>query len=368
MPRPPAKTPSGPSEPDLPAPPRVISAAIETWFHAAARDLPWRRRRTPWRSFVSELMLQQTQVSRVADRFEPFMERFPTPQAMVDAGEDAVLALWEGLGYYRRARLLHAAAVRIVERHDGEVPADAGALLELPGVGRYTAGSIASTAFGLAEPIVDGNVVRVVARLSAIDARSDDPELVSRAWSTAASLVENAAEPGRLNEGLMELGATVCTPVSPSCNECPCRDHCRARDLGLSDVVPRPKIRPTRRRVHLDLLLLRSGDRLSLQQRPSGGLWGGLWQPPAIESEAPISDADRRAALIASGIDPDRGALAEVARVRRLLTHREVLLTVWFWRGDVDSAEDSLAWFDRTAAAALGMAKPVRAVVDAFGW
>jgi A/G-specific adenine glycosylase len=313
-------------------------------------------------------MLQQTQVARVEERFEGFMARFPSPRSMVRAGEDAVLALWEGLGYYRRARLLHAAAVRIVERHGGDVPADAEALLDLPGVGRYTAGSVASIAFGLREPIVDGNVVRVVARLAAIDARADEPGLVEIAWRAAAELVNAADDPGGLNEGLMELGATVCTPANPRCDACPCRDRCRARAAGLADALPRPKVRPTRKVVHLDLVLMRSQGRLAFVQRSRGGLWGGLWQPPGIESETPPAEADRRRMLGELGVDVDGRELAEVATVRRLLTHREVHLRVHRLSGEVEPIGSTTSWHDRTGAAALGMAKPVRTLVDAHGW
>ncbi len=313
-------------------------------------------------------MLQQTQVSRVAERFEGFMTRFPTPRAMAEAGEDAVLGRWEGLGYYRRARLLHAAAVRIVERHEGDVPSDADALLDLPGVGRYTAGSVASIAFGRREPIVDGNVVRVVARLAAVDARADEPDLVVTAWRSATELVEAAESPGRLNEGLMELGATVCTPMKPDCAVCPCRDRCRARAEGLAEVLPRPKVRPTRRTVHLDLVLLRSAGRLAFVQRPRGGLWGGLWQLPGIESEHAPEDADRRRLLAELGLDVEGRELPEVAAVRRLLTHREVHVRVYELSGEVDSSGGPMTWHDRSGAAELGMARPVRALIDAHGW
>ncbi len=357
-----------PAESRLPASPRDLARTIEVWFAKAARDLPWRRQRTPWRSLVSELMLQQTQVSRVAERFEGFMTRFPSPRAMVEAGEDAVLGRWEGLGYYRRARLLHAAAVRIIERHEGEVPSEAEALLDLPGVGRYTAGSVASIAFGRREPIVDGNVVRVVARLAAVDARADDPGLVATAWGSAAALVEASEHPGRLNEGLMELGATVCTPVNPDCAACPCHQHCQARAKGLADVLPRPKVRPTRRILHLDLVLLRSAGRLAFVQRPRGGLWGGLWQPPGIESEHTPEDVDRRRLLAKLGVDVRQREIQERASLRRLLTHREVQIRLFVLSGEVESDGETMIWHDQVGAADIGMPKPVRSLIDAHGW
>ncbi len=316
-------------------------------------------------------MLQQTQVGRVQERFEAFLDRFPSPQAMVEAGEDAVLARWEGLGYYRRARLLHAAAVRIVERHGGEVPADARSLLDLPGVGRYTAGSVASIAFGLREPIVDGNVIRVVSRLGAVDARADDPRLVHAAWQAAEDLVQASDDPGRLNEGLMELGATVCTPANPRCDACPCRDRCRAAREGLAGDLPRPKVRPARQVIHVDLVLLRKGGRLGFVQRPRGGLWGGLWQPPGVESIQSPDDGDRRAALSELGIEAGDRRIDEVASLRRLLTHREVHLRLWSLEGEIGATAvttSTIAWHDRDRAADLGMARPVRSLIDDHGW
>lgn len=369
---PPRPTPASGS-PVLPSGAAEPASAIETWFEAAGRDLPWRRDRTPWRSFVSELMLQQTQVARVAERFDPFMERFPTPAAMVAAGEDAVLSAWEGLGYYRRARLLHAAAVRIVERHGGKVPDDPAALLDLPGVGRYTAGSVSSIVFGRREPIVDGNVVRVVSRLAAIDARADDPELVSAAWQAAGDLVAAARRPGVLNEGLMELGATVCTPANPSCDSCPCHGLCLARRQGRAAELPKPKVRPRRTVVHLHLVLAMRAGRLALEQRPRGGLWGGLWQPPAVESASPPTAdaviAGLRSRELLTEAAAARARLVELARDRRLLTHREVHLTLSVLASATPRARPSgVDWHDRSSAAGLGMSRPVRTLLDAHAW
>ena len=216
-----------------------ISALLERWFAGAARDLPWRRRRNGWTSLVSEALLQQTQVARVAERFPEFMRLFPTPKAMALAGEAAVLRAWRGLGYYRRARSLHAAAVAVVERHGGRVPSDARRLRELPGVGRYTAGAVASIAFGKAEAIVDGNVMRVLARLADRRASTVDPAGQAWCWSQAERLAVAARRPGVTNEALMELGATVCTPANPRCDACPLARLCRSRSAGTQAIVRR---------------------------------------------------------------------------------------------------------------------------------
>ena len=256
-----------------------IVKPLQAWFDDQGRDLPWRRSTSPWRTLVSEFMLQQTQVSRVEERFEIFLERFPTPAAMVDAGEDDVLAAWEGLGYYRRARFLHASAVAIVSEHGGLVPSDAEELLALPGVGRYTAGAIASIAFDRRAPIVDGNVARVVARLSGMDVQADDPDLITAAWSASTAMVEATDRPGSLNEAVMELGATVCTPASPRCDRCPIESACRGRARGIEGEIPRPKSRPVRTVVHIHLVIVRRDNEILLERRPTGGVWGGLWQP-----------------------------------------------------------------------------------------
>ncbi|MDG1977827.1 MAG: A/G-specific adenine glycosylase [Phycisphaerales bacterium] len=339
--------------------PAGIAARLESWFPEHRRDLPWRRIRSPWRTLVSELMLQQTQVSRVEERFEAFMARFPDPVAMATAGEDAVVAAWEGLGYYRRARLLHAAAVAIRDEHGGEVPDTVPALLKLPGVGRYTAGSIASIAFDLRAPIVDGNVIRVIARLDAIDAASDDPALIEHCWARAEELAMVAGSPGVLNESLMELGATVCRPGKPSCDACPLVDRCGARRAGIEDSVPRPKQPPRRELVHLHSVLLRRGDRILLRRRPSKGIWAGLWELPSVQSASRLEPG-----AVAAGLDFRVDGLRHVESFRRLLTHREVHFHVHEGRTRVRQG----AWCDREAASALGMSRPMRLLVDRRAW
>ena len=341
------------------SPLRSQVVSLEGWFRSHARDLPWRRHRSPWRSLVSELMLQQTQVSRIAERFEGFMSRFPSPNAMVEAGEDEVLAAWEGLGYYRRARLLHAAANRIVDEHRGEVPSTMDALEALPGVGKYTAGAVASIVFNAPVPIVDGNVVRVAARVLGIDRRADDSVLMGRAWRFSTDLVEAATDPSKCNEGLMELGATVCTPQRPDCSRCPLRQVCVATTLPEPDAIPRPKVRPVRQIVHLHLALIQRGDRLLLEQRPSGGLWGGLWQPIGKESPKAMSTDD-----FLRGSPVGLLKCEELERRKRQLTHRTVHIQVYRATTRVRSG----FWATRREAAELGMARPVRDILDRHVW
>lgn len=348
---------SSPSQPFFEA--ETTAQGLEAWFPTHRRDLPWRRKRSPWRTLVSELMLQQTQVSRVAERFEVFVGQFPSASAMAAAGEEAVVAAWEGLGYYRRARLLYGAAVQICELHGGKVPRSTEALLALPGVGRYTAGSVASIAFDRRTPIVDGNVIRVVARLEAIDAAIDDPALVTRCWETAGALVGAAKSPGVLNESLMELGATVCKPGPPSCDRCPVRTQCAASRTGVASQIPRPKRRPVRQIVHLHTILFRRGDRVLLRQRPHRGIWAGLWELPSVESADSLESA-----AIETALGFKVGGLRPLETFKRLLTHREVRFHVF----EASTRVRRGHWCDQAEAAKLAMAKPMRSLVDRRAW
>ena len=284
---------------------------ITRWFPTSARDLPWRRVRTPWRALVSEFMLQQTQVSRVAERFEPFLDAFPSPLAMVEAGEDAVLAKWSGMGYYRRARMLHAAALAIVEQHDGVVPEDAAALETLPGVGRYTAGAIASIACGESVPIVDGNVDRVFARLTGDASLPGTKGRDARRWEEAGVYVAAADRPEVANEGLMELGALVCQPKAAQCLICPLAAQCCALEAGKVSEIPPPKPRPKKKLVEMQVGVSWSGKKLLLARRPDSGLFAKTMFPPEAES-FPSSEEGR-----------------PLGEVRHQTTHRDVRVQVF---------------------------------------
>ena len=305
-----------------------VPKLLEAWFQTAARDLPWRRTRDGYRALVSELMLQQTQVSRVIEKFEPFIARFPTPAALAEASEDEVLAAWQGLGYYRRARLLHAAAKAVVARHDGEVPSDAEALLALPGVGRYTSGAVASIVFGARAPIVDGNVTRVFQRLEAREGSASDAAVQAWAWERAEAFVAAARAPGVANEALMELGATVCTPATPRCPACPLRAACRAHADARIDEIPAPKTRVARKDLVLVTACVRRADgAVLLEQRPRGGLWGGLWQPPTVESADGAELSPHAAAELLQL--PSSVALQARGEEPFLTTHRAVRFMVF---------------------------------------
>ena len=269
---------------------RALRARLLAWYHAHRRDLPWRRTRDPYAIWVSEAMLQQTRVETVVPYYERFLGRFPDVGALARADLDEVLGLWTGLGYYSRARNLHRAAREVVERHAGCLPDDARALRELPGVGRYTAGAVASIAFDRPEPIVDGNVARVLARLLGIREDVDTASCRARLWREAAALAQGP-EPGALNQALMELGATVCTPRGPRCGSCPVARRCAARSSGDPEALPRKarrmRVRPVRA---VAGLVLRRGLALAVQ-RPERGLLAGLWELPGGE-QAPGESAE----------------------------------------------------------------------------
>jgi A/G-specific adenine glycosylase len=270
---------------------------------------------------VSEALLQQTQVVRVAERFPEFMTRFPDAATMARARVETVLRCWRGLGYYRRARSLHAAARLIVERHGGRVPSDPVSLRALPGVGRYTAGAVASIAFGAHEPIVDGNVARVLSRLADRRASASDRAGTEWCWNAATELVAAARDPGLMNEALMELGATVCTPMNPRCGECPMRSRCAARKAGSQDIVPPPKQGAARREIVLHALVDARGGRVALERRGEG-LWQGLLAPPLVPGAAGLTPATLRETSGASQVGP------VVAEFVFRTTHRDVRFLV----------------------------------------
>jgi A/G-specific adenine glycosylase len=216
---------------------RRFGAALIDWFQASHRDLPWRRTSDPYAIWVSEIMLQQTQVQTVIPYYERFLQRFPTLAALASADEDEVIHAWAGLGYYVRARNLWRGAQTVVEHHGGVVPRDPAGLLRLPGVGRYTAGAIASIAFNLPTPILDGNVIRVLCRLFALRGDPKSAPLSARLWELAEALIPSG-QASDFNPAMMELGATVCTPTRPACDRCPVADWCRARALGAQEELP----------------------------------------------------------------------------------------------------------------------------------
>jgi A/G-specific adenine glycosylase len=296
--------------------------ALGAWFDAERRDLPWRRTRDPYAIWLSEVMLQQTRVKTVEDYFPRFLRAYPTVAHLARADLADVLGAWSGLGYYRRARALYAGAREVVEKYGGNLPRDAEALRTISGIGPYTAGAIASIAFGACEPLVDGNVARVLARLFALQCDVRSPKGAKEIWALAADLVPTD-RPGRHNEALMELGATVCLPREPRCDACPVRAQCGARRQGLEKVLPIAKKKKPPREVSLLALVSRRGKRVLLARRRPGGLFGGLWEPPMVE----CGDANAEASLHAI-LGVPVGNMKRVGEQVHVLTHRKFRITI----------------------------------------
>ena len=301
------------------------------WYFRVRRDMPWRRTRDPYAVWVSETMLQQTRVDTVVSYYERFVSRWPTVQSLAEASEDAVLTAWSGLGYYRRARMLHAAAKRVVGDHRGRFPSTADELRGLEGIGRYTAGAVASIAFGQRAALVDGNVARVIARLFAIEQDVKGQAGSRQVWAIAERLMARVdAAPGDWNQALMELGATVCTPREPACGDCPVATACEGKLRGLERRLPlaspkRPPI-PLRR----VSIVLASKSAVLLARRRRDGLFGGLWEPPAADEGEASGRALRN---LARQLGVDAGALRPIGQVEHVLSHRRMHVSVA--RGDL---------------------------------
>jgi A/G-specific adenine glycosylase len=263
---------------------RPAATRLLRWYARAARDLPWRHTRDPYAIWVSEVMLQQTQVAKVIPYYRRFLKRFPTRAALARASLRGVLRIWEGMGYYARARNLHRAAREMETEYRSAWPTNAEAWQRVPGVGRYTASAIASIAIGEMVPVLDGNTRRVLARLDdyAGDARSTRGE--AHLLEVAARMI-SSRRPGDFNQALMELGATLCTPRAPECSRCPLRDACRANARGTQAV--RPAHRAARRVPLWDVAcaVIRRADRVLIAQRPANALLGGLWEFPGGKRE-----------------------------------------------------------------------------------
>ncbi|MBI4208337.1 MAG: A/G-specific adenine glycosylase [Deltaproteobacteria bacterium] len=259
-----------------------IRKGLIQWYRKHRRDLPWRQNKDPYRIWLSEVMLQQTQVDTVIPYYHRFLKRFPTVQSLAKAPLDDLLARWSGLGYYSRARSLHRAAQIVVNEKKGEWPSDLEGWMRLPGIGRYTAGAILSIAFEKRVPILDGNVMRVLCRLFALDGDPRAEPLNSRLWKLAEEILPRK-NLGDFNQSLMELGAMVCTPVSPQCLLCPCRSLCKAFASGDVERFPRPKKQASTLHVQMAAAAVRMNGKFFLQKRREGEVLGGLWEFPVVE-------------------------------------------------------------------------------------
>ncbi len=319
----------------------ALTAALLSWYRANARNLPWRHTRDPYKIWVSEIMLQQTRVAAVIGYYARFLEAFPTVETLAAASEEDLLSLWQGLGYYSRARNLQKAARIVAER--GAFPDHYEALLSLPGIGRYTAGAIASAAFGRPVPAVDGNVLRVMSRLTENRGDIRSPQVRREIEADVAELFPDAEEDVRIfNQALMELGATVCGPNGPpQCGRCPAADWCRARERGTASELP---VRAPKKARRLEdrtvFVLLRDGE-AALRKRPGRGLLAGLWEFPNVAGT--LTEADAAEVVTGWGlcVSDWRGKLS----AKHVFTHVEWRM-VGYLLSVTGADNQNFAWLD----------------------
>jgi len=306
--------------------PADVRSRLLAWYDGNRRDLPWRRTRDPYRILVAEYLLQRTRIASGTPYYERFLERFPTVRHLAAAPLDEVLAIWEGLGFYGRARNLHAAAQAVVERYRGVIPPSSDELIALPGIGPYTAGAVASIAFGIPVPAVDGNVTRVIARLFRIR-ESVTSGTVRRRITEIATRLVSPEQPGAFNQAMMELGATVCTPTNPACVRCPVETLCLARAAGEERNLPVSSALRPPRRVTVIFGLVTDNRRILLVRRPRGQLLGGLWALPGGERNGPSEKGDLKQSIrTQAGIEVRVGP--RWSRVSRTFSHRK-------WSGSI---------------------------------
>lgn len=335
--------------------PHTFARALIAWHERAGRhDLPWQQDRTPYRVWVSEIMLQQTQVATVIPYYKRFMQRFPDVHALADAPLDEVLHLWTGLGYYARARNLHRAAVRIRAEWGGEFPAAFDDVASLPGIGRSTAGAILALSRGERRPILDGNVRRVLARCFGVEGEPSERRVQLELW--ALSERETPASDVRVyTQAIMDLGATVCVRHRPACAACPLADRCVAFATGRQHELPTPRRARTRRRRHAFMIAaMRDDGGFYLQRRPDHGVWGGLWCLPEFSSQAEASAS--------WGLE-----LRALGDVEHAFTHFDLVITPLFVRfqgsaGVMD--QPSGLWYKPRDPARVGLPAPIRSLLE----
>lgn len=327
---------------------------LDWWADAGRHDLPWQVNRSPYRVWVSEIMLQQTQVTTVIGYFDRFMARFPTLQDLAQAPIDDVLALWSGLGYYARARNLHSTACICVTEHQGQLPSDPEALEQLPGIGRSTAHAIVAQAHNRRAVILDGNVKRVLTRYQGIDGWPGQTSIEKKLWHLADALTPN--ERARdYTQAIMDLGATVCTRRHPRCNRCPVAGDCQARLQGKTHQWPTPRPKTDKRLIEMTLAIGLSRQKdILLEKRQDRGIWGGLWCLPEAHSVPEL-------------LKGQPGPVVEP--IRHELTHRSVLMafqSVWVDSASLGAHDTHQRWFDLTKARTLGLPRPIQRVLKAL--
>lgn len=350
-----------------------ITQRLLKWYRQSGRSLPWRvgrdERANAYHVLVSEIMLQQTQVATVIPYFHRLLEAFPTLEKLAAADEQDVLHLWQGLGYYRRARLLHATAKAVVERHGGELPDSLNQLRDLPGIGDYTAAALASIAFDQPHAVVDGNVARVMARLFRVHEPVDSTAGKRAVQQAANALMQRIAEQGESpsdwNQAVMELGALVCSPRSPTCLVCPLNDHCHAYEHGEIDMLPKklPKKKPVTV-THAVVVIERRG-RFLVEQRSDCGLWAGMWQ--LITLELPASEKLSQTALqhqVTTHTGLDIADTTTMMQFQHQTTHRTIQFDIYRTATCSGRKRSDLRWASLDEIKQLPMSNPQRRIIE----
>jgi A/G-specific adenine glycosylase len=347
--------------------PALIAPRLLEWHARAGRhDLPWQRHAphddVPYRVWISEIMLQQTQVATVIPYYQRFMARFPGVAALADAPIDEVLHLWTGLGYYARARNLHRAAQIIRDEHGGRFPRTLEAVTALPGIGRSTAGAILAIATGARHPILDGNVKRVLARYYALDGAIDAAETLGELWRLAETNTpwEHVAT---YTQAIMDLGATLCARAKPRCEICPIFQDCRARIEGRQAQLPAAKRRrAARKRRHAVMLVAQRRTEVLLVRRPAPGIWGGLWCLPEF------TDRDAAAMFASSSLDNARLIDTALPDIEHSFTHFDLVITplVARCRGEARIREEQTLWYDLQEPARVGLPAPIKTLLGSL--
>jgi len=335
----------------------AIAPLLLAWHRSAGRhDLPWQQDPSPYRVWVSEIMLQQTQVAAVIPYYERFMARFPDVQALAAAPLDEVLHLWSGLGYYARARNLQRAAIRVCAEHGGELPRTFAALADLPGIGRSTAGAILALACGERFPILDGNARRVLARYFGVAGGTADAASLKKLWRLAEEQTPAAAV-AAYTQGIMDLGATVCVRRRPLCPQCPLHHDCSAYRSGRQHEIPAPRRGGARRRRNVYMVIaLQEGGEVLLERRPDSGVWGGLWCLPEF------STASAAGAFIRDSLHATNGPLRSLAPLEHGFTHFDLSITPILVRcapTAVQVGEGTTLWYNIRLPARVGLPAPI---------
>lgn len=335
-----------------------------TWFHEEKRDLPWRRTADPYQIWISEIMLQQTRVETVIPYYKRFIEKFPTLNDLAHADEEVLLKQWEGLGYYSRARNLQAGVREVAEKYGGTVPGSRKEISALKGVGPYTAGAVLSIAYGLPEHAVDGNVMRVLSRILLIEEDIAKPK-TRKVFEEAVTELISHEDPSAFNQGLMELGALICTPTSPKCLLCPVREHCDAFHEGRQNELPVKTKAKATKAVHYAMVAIRKGDALLMEKRSSTGLLANMWQFPLLEVPESIVATEVEERLS----EQFKGAVAEAEKIisfKHVFSHLTWNVDGFIAVGENMEIPEHMKWVNAAEMDLLPIAGPVQKMKTAL--